>query len=468
MTGMGQPLSGPRNADQPRDDLDAPVSADHELLARLRSGEDAAFGEVFARHADAVRRLALRLSGDRAEAEDLTAEAFFRVLQAIRRGYGPVDNVRAYLLIATRRVAMEWSTRRRDVPVTDDELNHRAGHDHDASGLSYERSLIARAFSSLPERWRRVLWKTEVEGERPAVVASNLGLSPNATSALARRARQGLRAAYLQAHLAAERGATGCRSVLDKLGAYTAGSVRGAERRRIRAHLADCASCRATHAELSDVCSGLCGHVGSLMTSASLGALVDRFLVPQAAGGTVAASVKVAVAATSVAAVGALGVLGPLIADSSALADRTDDGRAGVRLMITGPTTGTTAHTPIPRTGSLRSFFEGPDAFAGQAGSPHRTPPGGAAPAPQRGEAAWPDDRVPTGSLTSSSAGTTEPETPMDTSEPTSPSVTAPPPPCVTHPVPTPSPSPPSLPPPAASVVPSRDTPVPLGPCSGR
>ncbi|MCT2586593.1 sigma-70 family RNA polymerase sigma factor [Actinophytocola gossypii] len=251
---------------------DDPTSEDRTLLARLRAGEDAAFGQLFSRHSTAVYRLAIGLVNDRAEAEDLTAEAFFRVLQAIRRGSGPVDNVRAYLLIVVRRVALEWSLRRRDVPVSDEELTNRAPSNPDTSGAFTERNLIRRAFTSLPERWRRVLWKMEVEGERPAVVATNFGLSPNATAALARRARQGLRAAYLQAHLAADRHATGCRSVLEKLGAYTAGSTRGIEHRRIRAHLAGCPSCTAMHAELRDVCSGLRAHAAYLALPAAFAA----------------------------------------------------------------------------------------------------------------------------------------------------------------------------------------------------
>ena len=292
-----------------------PGSDDSALLDRLRAGEDAAFGELFSRHSSAVFRLALGLVADRAEAEDLTAEAFFRVLQAIRRGSGPVDNVRGYLLIVARRVAWEWSVRRRDVPVSDEELTHRAPSNPDTVGLSTERNLIRRAFTSLPERWRNVLWKMEVEGERPAAVATKFGLSANATAALARRARQGLRAAYLQAHLASDRSATGCRSVLEKLGAYTAGSTMGIERRRIRAHLAGCASCAAMHAELRDVCSGLRAHAAFLtvpvLAAAGLaatggGSVLGGFLAT-VKGLVASAKVQVGVAATSAATVGVLG-----------------------------------------------------------------------------------------------------------------------------------------------------------------
>lgn len=281
--------------------VEAPEDEDGTLLARLRAGEDAAFGELFTRHSAAVFRLALGLTTDRAEAEDLTAEAFFRVLQAIRRGAGPVDNVRGYLLIVVRRVAWEWRMRRRDVPVSDEELTHRAPSDPDTSGQFTERNLIRRAFTSLPERWRKVLWKMEVEGERPAAVATNFGLSPNATAALARRARQGLRAAYLQAHLTAESSATGCRSVLEKLGAYTAGTTSGIERRRIRTHLATCQTCTAMHAELRDVFAGLRPHSG--LHAVPLVVAVGTALK----GLFTSAKVQAGLAATSAAAIGVLG-----------------------------------------------------------------------------------------------------------------------------------------------------------------
>jgi RNA polymerase sigma factor (sigma-70 family) len=290
--------------------VEAPEDGDRTLLERLRAGEDAAFGELFSRHSAAVFRLALGVAGDRAEAEDLTAEAFFRVLQAIRRGAGPVDNVRGYLLTVVRRVAWEWSVRRRDVPVSDEELTHRAPSDPDTTGQFTERNLIRRAFTSLPERWRKVLWKMEVEGERPAAVATNFGLSPNATAALARRARQGLRAAYLQAHLASEQGASGCRSVLEKLGAYTAGTTSGVEQRRIRSHLSTCTSCTAMYAELRDIFVGLRPHTA--LTAAPVVAAAGWQLGAALKGLFAGTKFQVGLAAASAAAVGVLGfVLAP-------------------------------------------------------------------------------------------------------------------------------------------------------------
>lgn len=247
---------------------------DRELLARVRAGEDAAYGELFSRHAEAVRRFSLRHVREPAEADDLTAEAFFRVLQAIRRGTGPTDHVRTYLLTVARRVAWEWSGRRRDVPVDDEELSRRVEPYADATAQRAEYSLIGRAFTSLPERWRTVLWQVEVEGERPSAVAPHYGLSANAMSALARRAREGLRAAYLQAHLADGTGTESCGSVVSKLGSYTAGGVQGAEQRRIRKHLQTCARCNSLHAELTEVCSTLRAHAAFMAVPVAATALV--------------------------------------------------------------------------------------------------------------------------------------------------------------------------------------------------
>lgn len=398
MTGVGSAA-----ARIPSDHVEVPRPVDdQDLLQQLRAGEDAAFGELFARHSDAVRRLALSLAADRAEADDLCAEAFFRVLQAIRRGSGPVDNVRGYLLIVTRRVAWEWAERRRDVPVTDDELTYRVGSHTDAN--SVERALITTAFTSLPERWRSVLWKVEVEGERPAVVATNFGLSPNATAALARRARQGLRAAYLQAHLTVDRGATGCRSVLEKLGAYTAGSIKGSERRRLRAHLAGCPDCTAMHAELRDVCSGLRAHAAHLIGPAAAAlTLVEQFTAPAAASGIAKGVVTVkgllasaklqAVVATSAAA--SVGVLAWAAGNWGTAADpfAADglDGKAGVELVITGSASHVAPFseqsTVVPPTGALSTVIlatgqrsTGAGDGAGPGGSEVRATAGGVSP----------------------------------------------------------------------------------------
>ena len=207
--------------------------------------------------------------------------------------------------------------RRRDVPVADEELEPpgRPGRTI-AAGSPPSAQLIARAFTSLPQRWRAVLWQVEVEGERPAVVAPHFGLSPNATAALARRARQGLRAAYLQAHLAADRGATGCRSVMDKLGAYTAGQVKRLGGRADHGAPGRLLLLPRAARRVADVCAGLRALRGScrgrlLARSARARRSARAAAWPGHAGPPSAARIKLAGRRVSVAAVGGRGHRGP-------------------------------------------------------------------------------------------------------------------------------------------------------------
>ncbi|WP_090072085.1 sigma-70 family RNA polymerase sigma factor [Lentzea flaviverrucosa] len=300
---------------------------DRDLLARVREGDDSAYGELFSRHADAIRRFSLRHVREAAEADDLTAESFFRMLQAIRRGSGPTDHVRTYLFTVARRVAWEWSGRRRDVPVEDEELGRRVEPVSDNATSRAEHNLISRAFSSLPERWRVVLWRVEVEGERPATVAPHFGLSPNAMSALARRAREGLRAAYLQAHLAADDGRSSCAAIRSKLGTYTAGGVQGVEERRIRAHLDTCSACTQLYTELNEVCATLRASAAYLAVPALGLAFAGKVFLTKA---------KLAFAAASVATVGLFGTMAAVFNGAAGVAVLQPDQNPVIAMETSG------------------------------------------------------------------------------------------------------------------------------------
>ncbi len=137
----------------------------------------------------------------------------------------------------------------------------------------FESGAAAKAFASLPERWQAVLWHTEVEGEKPAAIAPLLGLTANGVSALAYRAREGLRQAYLQQHLADVAGDR-CRWTTERLGAYVRGGLTKRENKNVREHLDDCAKCTAVYLELVEVNSALPALLApALLGTAGLGYL---------------------------------------------------------------------------------------------------------------------------------------------------------------------------------------------------
>lgn len=236
---------------------------DRELVARVKAGDNSAYELLYQRYARAARMCATRFARDRHAADDLVAEAFARVLYVLRKGGGPEQAFRAYLMTTLRHLAGEWgATERRSLAVGDCEPYLRDGAAQpDPLVLSTERQLAARAFTELPARWQRVLWDTEVEGEAAADIASRLGLSPGAVAALALRAREGLRLAYLRAHLGEAGAPEGCRAHVDRLAALARGRLARRHRDALERHLVDCDRCRALFDELVETNRRLCALV---------------------------------------------------------------------------------------------------------------------------------------------------------------------------------------------------------------
>ncbi|MFF2527272.1 sigma-70 family RNA polymerase sigma factor [Streptomyces liangshanensis] len=263
------------DADVPTLELPAATlpRSDADLVQRMRDGDDSAYEELFRRHSDAVRRYARTCCRDAHTADDLTAEVFARTLQAVRGGAGPEQAVRAYLLTTVRRVAASWTKSAKREQLVDDfavfaAQAARVAEVSDVDTLDVgadvramheaEQSLAMQAFRSLPERWQAVLWHTTVEDESPSEVAPLFGLSANATAVLAGRAREGLKQAYLQAHVSTALTSGGdCARYADRLGAYARGGLRMRAERGLRKHLEECAKCRVAAGELAYVNSGI-------------------------------------------------------------------------------------------------------------------------------------------------------------------------------------------------------------------
>ncbi|MGW1536484.1 sigma-70 family RNA polymerase sigma factor [Streptomyces aureus] len=246
---------------------------DAGLIERMRAGDDTAYEELYRRHAEAVRRYARTCCRDPHTADDLTAEVFARMLQAVRGGSGPEHAVRAYLLTTVRRVAAHWTKSARREHLVDDfavfaaqaargsEVSDDEGLDLGAEVRAMheaEQSMAMRAFRSLPERWQAVLWHTEVEDESPSEVATLFGLDANGTRVLASRAREGLRQAYLQAHVSDTLTMDEeCARYADRLGAYARGGLRTRAERGLRKHLEECARCRLAAGQIKEVAGGI-------------------------------------------------------------------------------------------------------------------------------------------------------------------------------------------------------------------
>ena len=292
------PLLGTQGADAANEPPRLP--SDAELIDAVRRGTIKAYGRLYARHVHAAHNLARQLARSPIEADDLVSEAFAKVLTVLCAGGGPDSSFRSYLLTALRHTAYDKARRDRKLELSDDVeavsgvAKATSQPFHDTAVARLDQSLAARAFASLPEHWQTVLWHTEIEGQTPAQIAPLLGLTPNGVSAMAYRAREALRKAYLQAHVA-QNPSERCRATTAKLGAWTRGGLSKRETTQVEAHLDECAACRALTAELADVNGALRGIIAPLV----LGVGTTGYLAAGAGKANAAVSIAVGTGASA-------------------------------------------------------------------------------------------------------------------------------------------------------------------------
>ncbi len=230
---------------------------DAELVDGVVAGYDDAFAQLYERHSVAAWRLGQTVTGNADDAADAVSEAFARVLVAVRAGHlDKGGSFRSYLLTATRNAALDNIRKTSRTRPTDQEhlSEYESTSPTPPEHLTHdeEASLVAEAFRNLPERWRSVLWLTEVEGVATKDAAHRLGLTPNGAAQLAVRARTGLRERFLQAHLR-KTVEPRCRTTVDRLGAYVGGGLSPRDLAKVDQHLAGCTSCETRRKELEDV-----------------------------------------------------------------------------------------------------------------------------------------------------------------------------------------------------------------------
>lgn len=232
-------------------DTNEPPSADTtdaELLSRLRDGDTEAYTELWRRHIQAALRVGRIVAPG--QAEDLVSESFLAAYnQIVNRGNGPESTFRAYLFTTMRNTASRWRQAGRLVD-TDPDLDSIELED----GLSWvedraEAAELLAAFKDLPERWQRVLWLSEVEEAGRGAIAAELGIKPNAVSALLKRAKQGLRLSWLS-HQVPEQLRNNPEHVAHLLPPLILRETRDARPPELHAHLESCGQCAEVEADL--------------------------------------------------------------------------------------------------------------------------------------------------------------------------------------------------------------------------
>ncbi len=299
-----KPYAQPISADV--DDLalwrELEYADDAALLSLARRGNEAAIGALFVRYRQSAEHYA-RYLGMKSDAPDVVSETFAQIIDLIRRGKGPDKAFRAYLLTSVRHECGRRAKARLKLVTTGetDDLDQAVEFGNGELSV-FERGVVRDAYASLPERWRAVLWELDVEGRTPQEVAERQGMKANAVSALAYRARAGLRESYLQQHVGRGNDSL-CEPTRDTMAAVVRGTAKQRDRERVLLHLDDCDRCVEDFKELTSFNSELGAMRGPAVAAVVAGTTTVGWW-SGAFGWLAAAKVPIAAALVPAAAVG--------------------------------------------------------------------------------------------------------------------------------------------------------------------
>jgi RNA polymerase sigma-70 factor, ECF subfamily len=210
------------------------MTDDHELVQRLRDGDEMAFAELIDRYGAMMLRVAQMYVRDRATAEEVVQETWLAVLNGIER-FEERSSLKTWLFrILTNRAKTRGQRDGRMIPFS--ALAGEAAESDEPSvspdrflgpdsahpgawaappvGWPEERLLeretldvIEMAISELPEAQREVILLRDVDGWDPMEVSDALGITDGNQRVLLHRARSKVRAAlerYMTPEVAGE------------------------------------------------------------------------------------------------------------------------------------------------------------------------------------------------------------------------------------------------------------------------
>lgn len=193
------PTSVPTPADDAR--------VDRDLVERAGRGDFAAFEALVGRYQDRVYRVARRIVGQAADAEDVVQQTFLSLIEHIDSFRGE-SSVAAWVLRIATNHALKVLRKRRGLPTVPldaggpDQATDLPHPEYiadwrddpaDLAGRHEVRELLDRAAAELDDKYRVVFVLRDVEGLSVKETAAALGLTESAVKVRLLRARLQLR-----------------------------------------------------------------------------------------------------------------------------------------------------------------------------------------------------------------------------------------------------------------------------------
>jgi len=169
-----------------------------EALARLAAnGNGEAFDEIYSRHKGFAYSVALRMTGNQADAEDLMQDAFVSVFRHVGSFRGDASFTTWLYRLVTNQVNMHFRYRsaRPEIQASEAEVPEQrpSGGRVDPAGQLTDRLAIQKALMMLPPGYRSAFILYDIEGYKHDEVARFTGHTVGTSKSQLHKARAGLR-----------------------------------------------------------------------------------------------------------------------------------------------------------------------------------------------------------------------------------------------------------------------------------
>ena len=172
-----------------------------EAIRQAKDGDAAAFEYLYKAHCRRVFGVCLRITKNRAEAEDLTQQAFLQLFRKIGTFRGE-SGLSTWLHRVTVNIALMHLRRKKPTEILAEDLERHSSNgegprEHGSSDTSMlgaiERLNLMRAIRKLPSGYKRLFLLHDVIGYQHSEIAGLLGCSTGCSKSQLHKARKRLR-----------------------------------------------------------------------------------------------------------------------------------------------------------------------------------------------------------------------------------------------------------------------------------
>jgi RNA polymerase sigma factor (sigma-70 family) len=171
---------------------------DSELMRQVRGGRTAALATLFERHHARLYRYCLRMTGNRAAAEDLVQDVFMKMLK-YKATFKDDSEFVPWMFGIGRNASLAHLRRTADDRWVDTDVDNAVRADEATEDTQHDGQdeLVRRALQRLPADRREVLVLSRYEYKTYDEIAKTLECSVGAVKVRAHRAMKQLREIYL-------------------------------------------------------------------------------------------------------------------------------------------------------------------------------------------------------------------------------------------------------------------------------